>query len=349
MWKRWGYHTLGEFSSLVTEVPWVVASRAHEVEIERSRRLVVAATVAAYSGMVHGAKAVTATQANGLLNRIRDELPDEIEKKIPTVKGTLGTIIRGAIDQIVPTKAPSGWSFLDDPLCGPRYSFPWRREGAPASSLVQWKSVGGTFPGVGDHFWDPPETTHLASLKRDQVYGEQRARLLSCTGSSIREVYERGPQAHGALKPAVMDDGAQIVDPRSEYCWGQWATNESMLGALGPAYLTRAWDVSDTIFGPGGFDLLVNKIVATDRAKKLLWYMSDDDQDKLPFIDYLGSRLALDSAKVRLAFAANATYDPEGTDSARLLGPAGKEITVLDAAPSRPRRSTSIPILRARE
>ncbi|MCY1079771.1 hypothetical protein [Archangium lansingense] len=103
------------------------------------------------------------------------------------------------------------WTSYDvnDALCAPHPS-------------VEFVSPGGArYPAIGDDY------LHL--LGQGSTYAPQSERLLSCAVSGMREVYAAAGENHGAL--GAPADGLRTLDPTGPECFGQRATNRSMLEA----------------------------------------------------------------------------------------------------------------------
>ncbi len=104
------------------------------------------------------------------------------------------------------------WTTFDvnDAMCAP-----W--EG------VRFKAADGTLnKGVGDDY--------LGVFRDDAPYQAQSSRFFQCAVAGLLEVYSAAGQAHG---PAIPEGGFISIDPTSEGCFAQRATNQAI--ALGGA------------------------------------------------------------------------------------------------------------------
>ncbi len=103
------------------------------------------------------------------------------------------------------------WSTYDvnDALC------------APNSAVRYVRNDGVLLQGIGDDY--------LAKLFTASEYGGQHDRLLSCAASGMLQVYEAAGATHGA--PSTPATGLVTVNPVGPECFGQRATNASMLEA----------------------------------------------------------------------------------------------------------------------
>jgi hypothetical protein len=106
------------------------------------------------------------------------------------------------------------WTSYDvnDALCAPHDS-------------VEFVTPGGErHPAIGDDYLEllPP----LGSGSR---YTPQSERLFSCAVAGMRQVYAAAGENHGPL--GTPAEGLRTVDPEGEECFGQRATNRSMLEA----------------------------------------------------------------------------------------------------------------------
>jgi hypothetical protein len=88
---------------------------------------------------------------------------------------------------------------------------------------VRFKALdGGMNPGVGDDY--------LPVFSNDAPYQPQNNTFFQCAVSGLLEVYVASGELHGAATPA---GGFVSVDPTSDACFGQRATNQAI--ALGAA------------------------------------------------------------------------------------------------------------------
>jgi hypothetical protein len=112
--------------------------------------------------------------------------------------GIASGIIHGA-------KAITGF---DDALCAP----------GPG---IDWVLGGVTAPGAGDLFW--------SSIDEGERFDEQLLQMLSCTAAAQRAVYLASSRSLG--EPVALANFLTNVDPRSDICLGQRATNTAMFTA----------------------------------------------------------------------------------------------------------------------
>ncbi|MFZ5443653.1 MAG: hypothetical protein ACOZQL_26840 [Myxococcota bacterium] len=83
---------------------------------------------------------------------------------------------------------------------------------------VRFKTVAGDFAhGVGDNY--------LALFSSEGTYQLQSSTFFQCAVSGLLEVYAASGEAHGAAQP---EPGFTSLDPTSERCFGQRATNASI-------------------------------------------------------------------------------------------------------------------------
>ncbi len=107
------------------------------------------------------------------------------------------------------------WSSYDvnDALCAPH----------PSVRYVQ--EDGAILAGLGDDY-----LSALPPFGSGALEG-QGQRLLSCAATGMLQVYEAAGAQHGAAAPLAA--GLTTVDPLSDACFGQRATNAAMLAAEG--------------------------------------------------------------------------------------------------------------------
>lgn len=328
MWKRWGTTTLGSFPKTFgdafvkftgvddeTDMPEVIAGTGDVPESDIpaenviGRRYILAGLTAGYSGMLHGARSVAADLARNELSWFYGA----------GVKG----LYRGG-DTV--------GQYLDDPLSAPLAFYPWDPDETPARS-VSFLFGGAKHAGVGDMFvttWAPGVLAGRSTrrlLGADTAVEQQRFQLTMCTASSLLEVYNAGPQAHGA--PAAVEP---IVgrgwSPRTAVadapdCWGARATNASMFGALGPLHLRRHYKIASGTPEPADrkskaveqFNAYVNTILV---GKIQAGVSLPDVTDRGLFLLALGERVVAEHSALTLKFAANALTAPDGAESAEL-------------------------------
>lgn len=153
----------------------------------------------------------------------------EERREAAVVAALTSGLIHGSKSVLDARLAPITGYVYDDALCAPvvpsRYtaslSEPILRTFAPPQYI---DGLGaGPVPAVGDLF--------LGRLTRTQYRGQYDA-LYACAASGIREVYLAAGSNHGAASPSRTD----TVDPTSEACLGQRATNSSFYLGLGVDY-----------------------------------------------------------------------------------------------------------------
>lgn len=316
MWRRWGFPELSSYPETLgasryrfgvgpVSVPVAEDVVFPPVANREGRRFTIAAVVAAYAGTIHGAKGVL----------------------VDTLRGKLGQF---AAD------IAQGRPFLDDPLCAPDYQDPHDRN---VAHHVEWADAGGErFAGAGDLFW-APTFAGKAKISSDPPYVEQRTRLITCAARSLRDVYEAGPHYHGPLDPPLDYEGQNIDDADSEsgddaYCFTHWATNASMLGAIGPLFVSHVWKADGS---PSAipFNLLIDGLYAVVNAVLISQQgfghdvSYPDKADRDAFRKTLSKRLKLDSKNLELMFVYNAIKNPNGTESANLtaVDPTAQDFT----------------------
>ena len=300
MFKRWGYANYSQFPTDVL-LPGESAPPDFEPENEAPRRAGIALSVAALAGTIHGAKSVVYGLAREKLNPV---LADQLES----------------------------WHVFDDPLSGPFFEI-----NSPISPIfdtierTSWTNGDQILPGAGDMFWNPPGAR--ASVLRDSVYAEQRTTFLACAAGSMRDVYEttrHGVYPHG--KPT--EPTLPLLDPESDDCWEHWATNRSMLGAIGAIPLThflykRNVGVENVALQALYDGLATNKIL-DDRAGTTPNFPIGQDgdpdltedqlrliRDRDKYLQRLKIRAIVDYADMSATYAANVIDSPNGTASAR--------------------------------
>ena len=119
------------------------------------------------------------------------------------------------------------WTSYDvnDALCAPH-------------SSVEFVTPGGErYPAIGDDYLEllPPVGTGT-------TYSQQSERLFSCAVSGMRQVYAAAGENHGAL--GAPSAGLRTVDPTGPECFGQRATNRSMLTAAAVQFRLAGQQVS---------------------------------------------------------------------------------------------------------
>jgi hypothetical protein len=292
MWKRWGYGTLDQFPSTLGPGWTGNTNDLPNADNEWARKYMMAAVVAAYSGQIHGAKSILLQQAQApLVELVR----------------FLSPALNVAADV-----------WMDDPLCGPLFWRPTILGTIPTPKQVTFlDEMGQSHPGAGDLFWNPSGNLFFgANISTDKTYREQRLRLLSCAASSLHEVYDNGPKAHGPLEGFGTFGGDPIVQvvPTSDWCWEHWASNESMAASTSPFALTyNFYQQSIPVTLSNIFDEINDAII----DNRLGGVQFSDTDDKEAFISRLKRRMQQDTAFINLVYAANARSNSLGIESAQ--------------------------------
>lgn len=287
--------------------------------------------LAALRGTIHGTKSVSAGQ--------------KIPAQLNSVLGA--STVLGDVPFLT-----------DDPLSGPQYpdivgaSLSFASGNFP-DALTSWSLQGGTSilplgpggvsPGAGDYYWSPDPSLGKVSVLADDAshhYQAQRDHLLACAAKSLRDVYLAGPQVHGTLNASTPVDGFAIdgVDPSGPDCWNNFATNDSMEGALAPLFYSRNWP------GLPGNPLLQQALQSlTPLFNIAISYMAVDatfgkapqqNQYDPTWLKDLGSLLAaqslLDTIVLEATMVVGALANPEGTDVAQMSTPLSQKLTMLN-------------------
>jgi hypothetical protein len=153
-----------------------------------------------------------------------DDFPgDTIEEKRD--RAVLTALVSGFFHgaRSVLQSLPSWTSYdVNDAMCAP-----W--------DDVHFKTPGGAMEhGVGDNY--------LGLFKDNPGYQLQNSTFFQCSVSGVLEVYTAAGQQHGAAMP---EPGFVSIDPTSDTCFGQRATNESM--AAGAAVNLKIAGLQTTI------------------------------------------------------------------------------------------------------
>jgi hypothetical protein len=324
MWARWGSPDLSSMPTSLSPAAWPMLAEATGMtpsvwaltfpnENLLARRQLTAGILSMMAGTIHGTKAVSQGQVGQAGNDI---------------------------------------GLADDPLCGPNYPN-FLNLFSGADSLTSWSLQGaslalptgpdGIAPGAGDYYWNPPGSLGKVSILADDAskdYQFQRDHLLACAANSIRQVYLAGPGAHGKLNDPGTVDTLSItsVDPTGADCWGNWATNASMYGALSPIFASRKW------FGTGLQNLLNGATALFDQVLASKYITSTGEVTSLPYSQYdpawlqdlstlLSEQVGEDTLGLEAQFAFSALTNGSGTDSAQLTSPGGP-LTMLGVLPN---------------
>jgi hypothetical protein len=303
MWYRWG-------KASITDVDYLLDGENREDVPplnQAPRRAIIAGMVSSISGMVHGAKALAV----------------KVLEKNPNL-----------------AKVFDNPRLVDDPLNGPFYFV----DDKPVH--IEWWMQGATYNGGGDLFWRPA-SNRSGSVYDDADFAEQRQRLLNCGAKSLLEIYRASQSLaadlFGAEEPTDLGGALDTITLQDNYCWGQLATNDSMLHSIG---------VSSAVYGKNTDDSLVwyaNTLVrptlvgfsSFPRGKKDKYPNDPGMQARVKDRDAFSSRLDKlfkhDLDQLREKYEANAAKSPKGTDSAlgRTIDKDGKKrpITMLGIPP----------------
>lgn len=275
---------------------------------------------------------------------------------IAAMTGVTAGMIHGAKSVVLDIAREKRWDsvleleqfgFFDDPLNG----------GTHNGKDVLWLDGlggGGRQPGAGDLFWDPAIVTG-AAVQRQETFALQRERLLNCSAASMLDVYRRsGPRAHGSELEVYQ--GLSTVSPDSEQCWGQWVTNDAMLGALGPldaSYLLSNLSSAAVILNYVS-DIVVNREVTQDLFASVIDFpaenqvpQNDMERELAEDRDLIKKRLVdgmyVDLRHIRAVYAVNGVARPAGIESAQQLriGHPNERITLLGVPPVEPTSTPS--------
>ncbi|HEY6556974.1 MAG TPA: hypothetical protein VI072_06860 [Polyangiaceae bacterium] len=311
MWYRWGSPELSRFPSVLGPKYGLTWDDAQPpLENLPGRRALIAGVTAATAGMIHGAKA---------------KAHDEIMSLLPAA---LRPVYQPFVDAIT-----------DDPLNGPEFVDP-RNIFISSTLRTSFVRRGSStqFAGAGDLF------SNLILNSVGDTYTEQRNRLLMCTATSLRQVYEAGPQAHGpatafaAIGPFDYADFSIATE-----CWSQLATNLSMYAAVAPVRIDYLLGNSIPDWALGMLVSKVNDLVAAQLSPAVhLPATADADRFKRNLLN----RLRRDTQQMVTAYRANLEADdPIEADSAGERGVAsargisaetGEQITFMGVAPNKP-------------
>lgn len=173
------------------------------------------------------------------------------------VAATAG-LIHGARALLKPN-LPAALVDVPDAMCAPQPEVEWSHPDQ------------GRHAGVGDLF--------LTELREDARFVRQHQMLTSCAVSGMRAVYAATAQAHGTLG-APGEQGLVSVDPTSDGCFGQRATNRALhrgfglditlLGGPVHVAMTPALAGSVVLAGFGAFDANESAVVGAQFAFDLI-------------------------------------------------------------------------------
>ncbi len=139
------------------------------------------------------------------------DFPSEDQRDRAVLVALTAGLIHGS--RGVLQKLPEWTSYdVDDALCAPNASVQLKRDDG---TLI--RAIGDDYLSTLPPFGPPGD------------HDAQSERLMSCAASGMLEVYGEAGQNHGA--PAPPASGLTMVDPTSARCFGQRATNASMLAA----------------------------------------------------------------------------------------------------------------------
>jgi hypothetical protein len=330
MFKRWGFANFEDFPKDVL-LPGEAEYPLHELNNGPARRAGMALTLAALAGTFHGAKA----------------------KVYPEARQRLGAAVGDFLE---------AHGYLDDPLSGPFFTL--AKPFAEGEQRTSWISGGLVFAGAGDMFWNPAGAH--GSVLGDTIYDQQRTTLLACAGGSMRDVYST-PGAEGLQVTRAHGEPdeplAPLLDPLSDACWDHWATNRSMLGALGPVNLLKLLYAQDGELKDVPIVALLmgiaNAVVIDNRGGATPNFPQGDPDPAAPdnemrlfgdrdeFLSRLQTRAALDFIDIGATYLENAIISPDGNRSAQGQDADGHPITLLGmAAPESATPPPAIPDVR---
>ena len=286
MWRRWGYAQFLDYPDTLGPSPYALGEGfAAEDDLNPpatdvwSRRYVIAQVVRHMGAMIAGYQ-------------------DILLAMDATDEDAVGDTVR----------------HIADPLNAPFFTQPWSGE----QREVEWvDAADGAYPerGVGDLFYDPTGPA-LARLRSGGVYTTQRQRLLLCSARSLRDVYGIGAQLHGPIGPQLPVSGLTPdgIDDISAFCFDHYVTNASMYGALGPFHVTQTWSATAPPVTTAGMFSILNEVILDDGSGANLYF--DDPADGVAFLDATSERMQLDAKQLELRLAYNATFAPDGVESA---------------------------------
>lgn len=180
-------------------------------------------------------------------------------------------------------------TYLDDPLNAP-------------DDRVRWSAEGHLHGGVGDLFFE--------LLATDPAYADQRAKLLGCAGGGFDAVYralgEPMGRAPGGEAPVAL------LDPESDACFGQRATNRAMRAGAAQTVPTPLGEPLELRIE----DHLLGEILVRASASK-----RDADLTG-PEVNNRVARLQASMGVLSVALNKWAVIEPEGTQMATTALPA---------------------------
>ena len=295
--QHWGHESLSQFPPYLEPLngaAWDDASPPSENL--QGRRAVIAGMVGAFRGMVHGAQ----DQATNYL--LGADFQENYKGKwIPeVVLRAIGADPLNAPFFAMPRPYSTGFGLLDFDL-----------------ERVSWLNLKGTrAPGAGDGYvnllLDPLADLLLFNPPQNfgDTYAEARKRLLMCTATSLREVYEAGPKAHGAPGTFSGAWSRAEFDFRNE-CWTQRATNASMYGSVAPLRVTydpQFLTAQSVLTNPAALFGLVNKAIVPILSSGA---HLPNVVDRSKFLQRIQDRMVMDATRVTMDYAWNLT-DPDG-------------------------------------
>jgi hypothetical protein len=316
MWSRWGGADLSDFPSELGAVPpgGIGIDDFARDEDRPARRFVIAGVVAAFAGMIHGAKGV-------------------VESALP---GPLAT-----------------WRNADDPLCGPKIYTPWNVP-TPSRNVEWRTSTPNSAPyaGAGDLFWHSSPAATIASdpiyveqRTRLLACSARSMRDVYRAGGQAHGPMGNAPPVDDSVAAAerVTADDPR-VDPLSDYCWDHLVTNESMAAAIGPTY--AMWDYGDlspsqTTAAVQNAMLMnsINAVLIANRATQVGLPFHGNvtlkgTANQTLFLSATSARMNADTLRLNLFLAGNAAQNPGGVESARLASKDGTKLSFLTVPPA---------------
>ena len=242
---------------------------------------------------------------------------------IANIVGALGGMVHGDKSVLVKLLKKSDAAgklldeeFVDDPLNSPRY-FVNRVE-----KQTLWRMGDQSFPGGGDLFWQPLNK-RAGSISEGPAFLEQRQHLLNCGAKSMLETFRAGPKLFDEPEPTSQSSAVEAVDLSSDYCWGQLATNESMLHAIGVSsgFYGAAAEQFAAGLANGALPKALAKFASFPRGDE--GHYPDDDEmkarvrDRKRFEKKASKLMQMEIGRVKAIYAANAAKSASGTESAK--------------------------------
>jgi hypothetical protein len=154
---------------------------------------------------------------------------------------------------------------------------------------VRFKLADAFHQGVGDNY---------VALLGEATYGTQSSTFFSCAASGMLEVYRAAGEQHGPAQPQA---GLQSIDPTSDRCFGQRATNKAL--SLGAAVNLKIAGLQTSIPLDARFvSFLLPKVARS--------------QGKVPVTPKVRNEFRFDLQRVVTMARLRAKDDPDGTSLA---------------------------------